>query len=745
MKEVPEGEETLTVNLKAIGASGTIVTSGQIDDEYLGELKNINGQIQYEKMLRSDSGIRKLYHAVNNPIRSAKWDIEPASDEEADLKVAALLKQIIFMDLPGGWKSKLNEILTFPWHGHAVFEIIHQNRTHKTLGPYTGLKNIAFRDQRTLEKWNFKDGVLESLRQKTEGDIKVDIDLPINALIIFYNEKKGDDVGFPFLRMLYGNYKRKLLYKQLQAIGIERAALPVPHLQYPTDLDVKGDQYALAELQLQKFTQAESAYFMYPAGFTLEFNQTNTFDPSKVQVAIKAENEEIAGSLVAMFLEMGVGGNSGNQAGTEVSAAFFRDGIEYLADTICEVFKPLIKQLVFLNFGDTVEVLPKLVHAGITDEAGKELMEIITGYTKASVIMPDEALEDYVRKQHNLPKKAEGEQVDNQRAQNANPDDNSDNTPDDNTPSDKPAPKAANETNLNDKTNTLDFAAKKNDVQNLMSNSAKKISDVIRTSLEFSGNKFINDTMNRAKQLPDSKKQEATTGVKVGGSRKFRDGLKGPLSEAAALAIDMARKEIPAKKDVELKTNEKDLIRLSEKYGDISEIRFTEFSQLPAYIQVLIGKQAQLIAEQSLNEMISKLSFTYSSIDLKSKDANVIMQNMQENLKEFIESPQVVIKGENVAALMVNEGRGSFFFDDDVLESVHSFTFMNYDPKSPICTELAGRTFNTNDAESLRYSPPLHHNCKSFLRANLKTSKGIDKLEVTTLSPSAKAIKSITL
>lgn len=37
------------------------------------------------------------------------------------------------------------------------------------------------------------------------------------------------------------------------------------------------------------------------------------------------------------------------------------------------------------------------------------------------------------------------------------------------------------------------------------------------------------------------------------------------------------------------------------------------------------------------------------------------------------------------------------------------------------------------------------HNCKSYLRANLKSSKGLERLEVSTLSPSATAKKSITL
>jgi len=61
-----------------------------------------------------------------------------------------------------------------------------------------------------------------------------------------------------------------------------------------------------------------------PKGWKLTLDSSTAFDPSKVQTAIKAENEEMVGSVVGMFLEMGLGGNSGNQAGTEISADFFR-------------------------------------------------------------------------------------------------------------------------------------------------------------------------------------------------------------------------------------------------------------------------------------------------------------------------------------------------------------------------------------------------------------------------------------
>lgn len=738
-QEFTESEKP-KANTSAKGKSGTLVTGGVIQSDYLSELLGEAGQETYAKMLLSDSQIRKLVHAVNNPIKSASWDIEPASDEPKDLEVAALIKQIIFNDIPDGWKSKLDEILTFPWHGHAVFEVIHKNRMNKVFGAYTGLANIAFRDQRTLDKWNFSgDGVLESIHQVQSGTIEVNQDLDASTLIIFYNEKKGNDNGYPFCRMLYGNYKRKLLYKQLQAIGIEKGAIGVPVLNLPSGIDYNSDEYQQAVDQLTAYTQAESAHIILPDGYELKLDQANTFDPSKVQVAIKAENEEISGSLVAMWLEMGIGGNSAVGSSTGISADFFRDGIEYLADKIADPINLyLIPQLVRMNYGEEVEVMPKLIHAGIADEAGKELMEVVTGYTNAGVITIDEPLEDHIRKAHNLPKKAEGEMLDNQESQddiNQEPDPDPSNDDDsstiDNTDEE--------EVELSEKGNPKTPRA-------LIQSQAPKISEDIREALNFSSAKYINDVMNRYKQLPEPKKQNATTKLKMGGINNLRKDLKRDLTETVVKSIDMARTEVPTKKDVELNNNERDMLRMVEKFGDsINEIKLNEFSKLPTHIQVLIAKQADLISDASLTELKERLDFSFSSIQTKSADENVIRQSMEEEAEKFATSNQVDIKGTNAASLMVNEGRDTFFFEPDVLEEIHSFTFMNIAPKSAICRELAGTTFNTNDAESLRYTPPLHHNCKSYLRANLKVSRGVDQLDVSSLSPSADAKKSITL
>jgi len=722
-------ENKAKTNFIPRGKSGTLVTAFEIQDDYLLELIGVDGQEQYEKMERSDSQIRKLMHAVNNPIKSALWDIEPASDYPKDIEVAALIKHIIFNDLPDGFTSKLDEILDFPWRGHSVFEIVHKNYNVAPYGSYTGLANIAWRDQKTLDQWDFsRDGVLKQIHQLQNGDIDVNDWMPSENLLIFYNEKKGNNSGFPFLRMLYGNYKRKLLYKQLQAIGIERAALPVPHLELPDGVKFDSEEADAAEEQLINFTQAESAYFMTPFGYKLNYNQTGTFDPSKVQVAIKSENEEIVGSLIGMWLEMGIGGNSGNQAGTGISAEFFKDGIEYIANKISDKFNlELIPNLVALNFGE-VETLPKLKHSGIADISGKELMEIVTGYAKAGIIAPDEQLEDHVRASNNLPKKMEGDMIDNGQSQ----DDKDD--PKETPPENNKKPEAK-EVELNTK-------GIKNNPKLLMEAQSDVVADIIRESLTFSSNKYINDVMARYNQLPDSKKQAATSKVKIGGQNKFKKELKVSLTDTFFKAVDQVKLEIPSKADIQLSTKDSDMDRFN---FNGNEIKLNEKSKLPTHVQILLTKQAELISEDSTNELKKRVDFSFSSNELKTASAAVIKQVMEDAAEKFIESNQVNIKATNVVSLSVNEGRNTFYFDDDVVEEIHSFTFVNFAPVSAICRELAGTVFKTNDADSLRYSPPLHHNCKSYLRANLKSSKGIESLEVSKLAPSADAQKSITL
>lgn len=732
-------EKKSKLNRAAMGRSGTLISSGVVDDDHISRLSGVEGQIVFAKMARSDSQVRKIIHAVLNPIKSGKWSIEPASEEPQDLEVAKLCEHIIFHDI--NFTEKLDEYLDFIFKGFVCLEKVHKNfitDREAPLNQYTGYDTLAYRDQRTLDEFVYDNGKLKTIHQVQSGDLDVDVYLPVENLILIYNEKKGDDNGYAWMRMLYGPYDRKLLYKQLQAIGIERSSLPVPVCKLPDGIPLDSDEYTIVQTQLEAFTSGEKAYFIVPYGYDLDLKTGGSFNPANTQIAIKAENEEMSGAVVGMFLEMGIGGNSGNQAGTEISAKFFSKGLLFLANKICNVFnRDIIPEIVKLNITKKLTALPKLTVSGISDDAGKELMEIVTGYTNAKVINPDEQLEDHIRKAHGLPKKAEGTQIDN-GAPEDDPNAPEEIEPSEVSPEETPEPIEPEpiepEVELSEK--------KVKTPSDLITSQGARITDNVKMSLELMADRFIGDVMNKYKMLPTGKKQQATSNIELVGIKKFKESLKIALTDTATKAVKQARKEVPNKADIKLTLkNEKALAAL----GDISEIKLNEFSKLPAHIQVLIARQVDLITKSSTDELKNKISFVFSSSETSTQDARVIRQDLENAVDNHLDASNMIAKGLNASATITNESRNAFFFEPEVLEEIHSFTFMNVAPKSDICTELTGLTFAANDVESMRYSPPLHHNCKSFLRANLKTSKGIDKLEITTLNPTAQAEKSITL
>lgn len=736
------------------GKSGTAIASGVYTDEYLSSLQGNEAATIYSRMERSDYQVQKILAAVQNPIKSATWSIDPASEDAKDIKVKNIIEQILFKDL--NWSNKLEEIVTFIPRSHSVFEVINANKQNKELGPYTGLLDLAFRDQSSLLKWQHDKatGELVSIEQKQGGDIEVDTLLPAQFLVIFYNRKKGNDNGFAMLRPLYGPYKRKLMIEELKMIGIERSAIAPPAAKVPSTWTAQSKEYiALIDL-LRNYTSGQDSYLVYPEGVELDFNIVN-FDPTKLEATIKSEDEKMAGSILAMFVELGTGGNAGSLALSENLEKFFTNGLVSFANTIADTINTrLIPALVRLNFGDTVDKFPKLIFSGIAESAGKTLMEIVTGYTNGGVIAKDAALEDHLRKIHKLPKRMEttppagstpapatnpdGTPVDPNANPAAKPEDGKDaaNAPDAKA-ADANAPTSGN-AQLKDAVNNVIQLAEK--PSSMIEEKALEVKDLMREKLNLIKDKMIVDIQRYYKQLPDSKKLKAISMVNVGYTRKFKDELKAALSSISSQALVAVRKEVPGKEKVKLKSDDA-IMRTLDPEGTF---KFNDFSKLPPHVQLMLSMQTDAIVERQVRELSDIVGFQFMSSTTSTDSLDLIVKDLSDAADKVINAPAIDAAATNVVSTMVNETRNTFFFDPEVLTEIESFTFMNGDPVSEICKSLAGMTFTTVDAEALRYNPPLHHNCKSWLRANLKTSKNIPAVTgLPTISEAAK--KSITL
>ena len=760
----------------ALGSSGTdVIGKVHNGEDALEALRGYQAAIVYDKMRRSDTQVRKVLGAINNPIKSASWSFEPLSEDAADIKAAALMDQILFKDL--NWTKFLNEALTCVGYGYSMFEVVHENKQNKEMGAYTGLAQLGYRRQSTITEWNHdtKTGALISVKQESSSDIQVDATIPSEFLLIFYNDQEGDNIGQPLLRNLFGPYKRKLLALELQYIGIERFAIPTPILKVPKNIKQSDAEYKDAVLVLQGFTSAQDSFITFPEGWELELHN-NVFDPTKIGAVIKAEDENMSSAILASFLELGTGGNTGAYALSADLSDFFFAGLTYVADIIKNTIDEiLVPQLMALNFGEDFDRFPKITYSGITDNAGLELMQVITGLTAGGVVVKDEPLEDYVRKVFKLPVKAEGTIIDNGITQENDGNGTGNNSDDNPPPTDNDPPvdgaqlklgelghshkgtgpnikqgqkhyhdqldaqgnvigRTATEKDTaghvhikDDSTSTgkpievKALSEPANNPKKLIDDNTPAITEVIRRNLKNISDKYIADILKSYKDLPPNSKLRAPKNVKLGGLAIFRKELIGALTTAARQSLDLAKIDVPGKNDVKLSEDSELLL----KEFKMDSFKFNDFSSLPKRVQILIAYQAGLITEAEAGEVADAVAFQYGSSVPSTNDIEIIRNDLKAAAEENINSGTKSTVGANAASTIINESRNTFLFSPEVEESIASYTFFNEDPKTEICKTLAGSTFEVADADLVRYQPPLHHNCKSYIRANLKTSKGI--------------------
>ena len=738
-------ETTLPFTDKEIGKTGTLITSGVFQDDYLSELNGQNKHIIFNKMRKSDTQVKKILAAVINPIKSAKWYIEPVSTDEQDLQVAKLIETILFKDID--FHQKLGEFLTNLVHGFSIFEVVHKNREDDEIGQYTGLGKLAFRSQDTITYWEVDptEDKVKRIRQQQAGDLKVDVWLDAEHLLIFYNDREGNDNGESLLRPLYGPYKRKLLIETLKMIGIERSAIDTPTLAVPEGVSSKSAEYKAAVEMLENFTSAENSYIIYPDGFKLELSGNGRFDPTKLEDSIKREDEKMAGAILASFLELGTGGNGGAYALGESLGEFFGMVIESFARNITTVInKELIPNLVRLNFGDKAITYPELAFSGITNKAGKQLMETVTGYVKSGVISTDEQLEDYVRKAHNLPKKAEGEMVDNQQTvEDKNDTKKEPNTDGTEENKDVTAEGDSQEKKLSEQTDPIMLANKK--TLNLIEKYSEEIRGIVEANILEIGRNLTKEVVAKFKKLSEKNRLDAVKELNAGGRAKFYRQMRGALTTLAKKAFDEAKQEAGLSKKYKLSEKPQCIKALEEIDGyDTVKLAKSDLTGLPTHVRKLIAMQADRLVNKQILATEDTVAFSYSAEAVRTNDYAVIEKKLLDGVEKTAKSPSVVAGSANVSAVVVNQTRNELFFENDVLEQIYAFEFVNFDPKTDICQTMTGTVFSKDDPNLDAYQPPLHHNCKSFISPILVTQK--KKPEITGLPTiTEKAHKSMTL
>ncbi len=386
-----------------IGASGVTNFQGVIDtDEYVADLQGTTLYTTIDKMRWSDASIQAALLMCELPIRSAEWDIEPASEEAQDQEIAEFVKDNLFNGLTIPWEDTLRQILLMHPYGCMVFEIIYKITEEGKIG----WRKWAPRLPKTIQKWHIdKNGELEKIEQRTyKDDTFITVEIPVEKLMVFVYRKEGDNYrGTSLLRQAYKHWFFRDKYYKIDAVATERLGIGIPVITLPESFT--DDDYDDAKKLGENLRGHEKAYVLKKEGWEIEMMDLKSSTTKGVQEMLEHHTREILKSVLAQFIDLG-SKSSGSYALAKDQSQIFLSSLDASAKLIEDIVNKEIKKLVDYNW--TVEEYPKLTHSDLGIKDIKELAEAVQALTFAGMLTGDPETEDYIRKVLKLPDKPEG-------------------------------------------------------------------------------------------------------------------------------------------------------------------------------------------------------------------------------------------------------------------------------------------------------------------------------------------------
>jgi len=293
----------MAINTKEIGYSGLSEWSGQIQEEFITELRGSKGYKRYNEMRLNSPVVGAMLSAVEQTTRGITWDYVSDLGEE-DERIAFLNEN--WENMSHTIDDHLIEALTMLPFGYAPFEIVYQRLNGRLMW-----RKFALRGQDTLYRWMLDEtGGLEGMVQQGAPIYKT-VEIPIDKMVIYRTRReKNNPEGRSILRTSWIPYYYCKNIQQIEAIGIERdlAGLPVIHLPSGASTDeddTTSDAYKAARI-VRNIRNDEQAGLVLP--FEWEFELASTggsrlFDTNEI---IGRYENRILMSTMSQFLILGM-------------------------------------------------------------------------------------------------------------------------------------------------------------------------------------------------------------------------------------------------------------------------------------------------------------------------------------------------------------------------------------------------------------------------------------------------------
>lgn len=251
------------------------------------------------------------------------------------------------------------------------------------------------------------------------------------------------------------------------------------------------------------------------------------------------------------------------------------------------------------------------------------------------------------------------------------------------------------------------------------------LAEILRERLAEVADDLISQVITKAKRLTSANKLDAIKGLSPRGVNDYKAAVKKALSVTALHALDQVRKEIPKAKNVRLCEHE-------------DSIQLDEFDRLPPSIQKKIQSMQMLLTGKQLGDLQKVIEFAYAQAEEETEDLADIEQQLNDSVLSWLDSTAMDAGAELQASTIINSVRSAFYADQDVSQEIEALQFVNGDPVTEICQDLAGTIFAKDDPGADQWQPPLHWNCKSYIVPILVGKLG--NREIEKLQPSTRRI-----
>lgn len=230
---------------------------------------------------------------------------------------------------------------------------------------------------------------------------------------------------------------------------------------------------------------------------------------------------------------------------------------------------------------------------------------------------------------------------------------------------------------------------KRANVRKQIRDATRGLTAIMQEGLAVMADDLIDRLTGRFSRATPAQRVNLTKDLKTRGAAAYRRAIRDALAVIADEALREAREEVPKAKRVKLST---------------------EFDALPASVRKKLLRKSALLVGTQIGDLEKAVFFQFQSSYDTTPDPAILRADLSDAAEDFIEGNSIVAGASAQAAETIKEARNAFFFQPDTLEEIAAFEFVNGDPVSEICQDLAGTVFAKDDPEMFRFTPPLHFN-----------------------------------